>query len=46
MYAAYNVSLPSVDVANLTVACASINPLQCPSDPVVASPVDLASTMG
>jgi prepilin-type N-terminal cleavage/methylation domain-containing protein/prepilin-type processing-associated H-X9-DG protein len=45
MYSAYNASLPSVDVANLTVACASINTLQCPSDPVVASPVDLASTI-
>jgi prepilin-type processing-associated H-X9-DG protein len=45
MYSAYNSSLPSVDVANLTVACAAINTLQCPSDPVVASPVNLASTV-
>jgi prepilin-type N-terminal cleavage/methylation domain-containing protein/prepilin-type processing-associated H-X9-DG protein len=45
MYAAYNASLPCVDVANLTVACAAINTLQCPSDPVVASPLNLASTI-
>jgi prepilin-type N-terminal cleavage/methylation domain-containing protein/prepilin-type processing-associated H-X9-DG protein len=45
MYSAYNASLPSVDVANLTVACAAINTLQCPSDPVMASPVNLASTI-
>jgi prepilin-type processing-associated H-X9-DG protein len=34
-----------VDLANLTVACAAINTLQCPSDPVVASPLNLATTM-
>jgi prepilin-type N-terminal cleavage/methylation domain-containing protein/prepilin-type processing-associated H-X9-DG protein len=45
MYSAYNSALPSVDVANLTVACAAINTLQCPSDPVVASSVNLASTV-
>jgi prepilin-type N-terminal cleavage/methylation domain-containing protein/prepilin-type processing-associated H-X9-DG protein len=45
MYSAYNVSLPSVDVANLTVACASINTLQCPSDPIVATTINLASTI-
>ncbi len=45
MYSAYNACLPSVDLANLTVACAAINTLQCPSDPVVASPLNLATTM-
>ena len=45
MYSAYNVSLPSVDVANLTVACASINTLQCPSDPIVATTINLASNI-
>jgi prepilin-type processing-associated H-X9-DG protein len=43
LYSAYNSSLPSLDVANLTVACAAINTLQCPSDPVAASPANLAS---
>jgi prepilin-type N-terminal cleavage/methylation domain-containing protein/prepilin-type processing-associated H-X9-DG protein len=45
MYSAYNSTLPAVDVANLTVACAAINTFQCPSDPVVANPVNLASTI-
>jgi prepilin-type N-terminal cleavage/methylation domain-containing protein/prepilin-type processing-associated H-X9-DG protein len=44
MYSAYNNSLPTVDVANLTISGASINTLQCPSDPIVATPLDLAST--
>jgi prepilin-type N-terminal cleavage/methylation domain-containing protein/prepilin-type processing-associated H-X9-DG protein len=44
MYSAYNNSLPTVDVANLTIAGASINTLQCPSDPIVATPLNLAAT--
>jgi prepilin-type N-terminal cleavage/methylation domain-containing protein/prepilin-type processing-associated H-X9-DG protein len=43
MYSAYNNSLPTVDVANLTIAGAAINTLQCPSDPIVATPLNLAS---
>jgi prepilin-type N-terminal cleavage/methylation domain-containing protein/prepilin-type processing-associated H-X9-DG protein len=44
MYSAYNTSLPTVDVANLTIAGAAINTLQCPSDPIVTTPLNLAST--
>jgi prepilin-type N-terminal cleavage/methylation domain-containing protein/prepilin-type processing-associated H-X9-DG protein len=44
MYSAYNSSLPTVDVANLTIAGAAINSLQCPSDPIVTTPLNLAST--
>jgi prepilin-type N-terminal cleavage/methylation domain-containing protein/prepilin-type processing-associated H-X9-DG protein len=46
MYSAYNTSLPTVDVANLTIAVAAINTLQCPSDTIVATPLNLASTTG
>jgi prepilin-type N-terminal cleavage/methylation domain-containing protein/prepilin-type processing-associated H-X9-DG protein len=46
MYSAYNNFLPTVDVANLTIAGAAINTLQCPSDPIVATPLNLASTTG
>jgi prepilin-type N-terminal cleavage/methylation domain-containing protein/prepilin-type processing-associated H-X9-DG protein len=44
MYSAYNNSLPTLDVANLTISGAAINTLQCPSDPIVATPLNLAST--
>jgi prepilin-type N-terminal cleavage/methylation domain-containing protein/prepilin-type processing-associated H-X9-DG protein len=46
MYSAYNNSLPTVDVANLTIAVSAINTLQCPSDPIVTTPLNLASTTG
>jgi len=39
----YNYSFTASDVANLTVACTAINTLQCPSDPMIATPADLAS---
>jgi prepilin-type N-terminal cleavage/methylation domain-containing protein len=45
MYFAYNALLPSVDVANLTVACTAINTLQCPSDPILANTVSFASSI-
>jgi prepilin-type N-terminal cleavage/methylation domain-containing protein/prepilin-type processing-associated H-X9-DG protein len=45
-YAAYNTSLAAVDLSNLTVSCTGIGTFQCPSDPSVTSPVDLASTIG
>ena len=44
MYSAYNNSLPTVDVANLTIAVSAINTLQCPSDPIVTTPLNLAAT--
>src|SRR3984885_2468180 len=44
MYSAYNSFLPTVDLTNLTIAGAAINTLQCPSDPIVATPINLAST--
>src|SRR5262249_46194038 len=45
-YAAYNLSFASADISNLTVACTAIGTFQCPSDPSVTSPVDLASRIG
>ncbi len=44
MYSAYNSFLPTVDLTNLTIAGAAINTLQCPSDPIVTTPINLAST--
>jgi prepilin-type N-terminal cleavage/methylation domain-containing protein/prepilin-type processing-associated H-X9-DG protein len=43
MAAAYNYALPSVDNANITLSTVSINTLQCPSDPVVTTPLSIVT---
>jgi prepilin-type N-terminal cleavage/methylation domain-containing protein/prepilin-type processing-associated H-X9-DG protein len=46
LYAAYNMSFAALDTSNLTVVCSGVGTYQCPSDPSVTSPVNLASTIG
>src|SRR3954467_10953854 len=38
--------LAALDTANPTVVCSGVATFQCPSDPSVTSPVNLASTIG
>ena len=43
MAASYNVMLPSVDLANITLATIAVSSYQCPSDPIVTTPLSIAT---